>query len=63
VDRVIFAATRADAAAAGFDDDLIYRELLLPPPDRSHLPMSQLLRNEALGAFQDWHLLDQKVEY
>src|SRR6266567_139029 len=30
-DRVYYAGTREDAAAAGFDDALIYDELLVPP--------------------------------
>jgi guanine deaminase len=63
LDRVIFAATRADAAAAGFDDELIYQELSLPAGSRQHLPMSQRLREEALGVFEDWRRLDGKVEY
>lgn len=32
--RVVFAATRKQAAAAGFDDDFIYREIELPPGKR-----------------------------
>jgi guanine deaminase len=32
--RVVFAATRLQAAAAGFDDDFIYREIELPPGER-----------------------------
>jgi len=63
LDRVVFAATRTDAAAVGFDDDLIYRELLLPPGRRAHLPMAQMLREEALEALEGWRRSDQKVEY
>jgi guanine deaminase len=40
---VYYASTREDAAAAGFDDDLIYREIALEGPERSipfvHVPM------------------------
>lgn len=32
--RVVYAATRLQAAEAGFDDDFIYREMELPPGDR-----------------------------
>lgn len=63
LDRVIFAATRADAAAAGFDDEVIYQELVLPPTRRLRLPMSQRLRDEAIEVFEDWRRLDGKVEY
>jgi len=30
--RVYFAATQADAAAAGFDDSFIYRQIGIAPP-------------------------------
>ena len=33
--RVFFAATQQDAAAAGFDDSFIYRELQLPAGERA----------------------------
>ena len=42
-DRIVFAATRADAAAAGFDDAEIYEELSRPLPARK-LPV---LREES----------------
>jgi len=32
--RVVYAATRQQAAAAGFDDDFIYREIELPAGER-----------------------------
>src|SRR5436853_7016825 len=38
VDRVYFAATAEDAAAAGFDDSFIYRQIAIPHPQRS-IPM------------------------
>src|SRR5690349_22597911 len=33
--RVFFAATKDDAAEAGFDDAFIYREIAIPPEQRS----------------------------
>lgn len=51
--RLVFACTRADAAAVGFDDDLIYRELELPIAARK-LPTEQLSREAGLAAFVDW---------
>ena len=59
---LFFAATRGDAAAAGFDDDLIYRELPLPPLTR-RLPTTQLLREEALPVLEEWVRLAGKVPY
>ena len=60
--RLAFACTREDAARAGFDDELIYRELSLAP-DLRRLPTSQLLRDEALTAFADWSLTPDRREY
>ncbi|HCN31399.1 MAG TPA: hypothetical protein DIT64_22390 [Verrucomicrobiales bacterium] len=62
VDRVVYAATRADAAAGGFDDELLYRELPLPPDQRS-LPMSQALHSEAARVFDEWRAKADKVMY
>lgn len=62
VDRLVFAAGREDAAAAGFDDARIYDEMPLPPPDRS-LPTTQLLRAEAVQAFDAWLANPDRVVY
>lgn len=62
VDRLVFAASRQDAAAAGFDDDLLYREIPLPPAARS-LPSLQALRSEAVAVLQDWTRLPNRVPY
>src|SRR5262245_29961376 len=35
LDRIFYAATCEDAAAAGFDDGILYRELALPVANRS----------------------------
>jgi tRNA(Arg) A34 adenosine deaminase TadA len=35
IERLVFAATRADAAAAGFDDEAFYRELARPAAARA----------------------------
>jgi tRNA(Arg) A34 adenosine deaminase TadA len=62
VDRIVYAGTRQDAAAAGFDDDLLYRELPLPPSARK-LPMQQLLRDKAVEVFDEWRRMPGKVMY
>lgn len=61
-DRVVFAGTREDAAAAGFDDQFIYDELPLPPSQR-RIPMRTLLRNEALALFDAWRMKPDKTAY
>jgi tRNA(Arg) A34 adenosine deaminase TadA len=60
--RIYFAATRDDAAAAGFDDGVIYREVALPHAQRA-LPLQPLLRPEALAAFAEWKNKPDKVPY
>jgi guanine deaminase len=62
LDRIYFAAGRADAAAAGFDDDLFYRELAKPLADRI-VPMEQHLRTEAVAAFDAWRTKPDRIAY
>lgn len=62
LDRVYYAATREDAAAAGFDDDHIYEELTKPPEDR-RIPMTQQLGEEAQRPFEAWRDYEGRVEY
>src|ERR1700681_1299535 len=51
--RVYFGNTAADAAAIGFDDSFIYQQLGVALADRA-IPMVQMMREEALAAFQEW---------
>jgi tRNA(Arg) A34 adenosine deaminase TadA len=60
--RVFYACTRADAAAIGFDDDHIYRELEKPNEEREMVLMN-LMRDEALEVFNSWSAKPDKVEY
>jgi guanine deaminase len=62
IERVYFAGTREDAAAAGFDDALLYREVALPLGERT-IPFNALLREEALTAFAEWNAKPDKVRY
>jgi guanine deaminase len=62
IPRVYYANTRADAAAIGFDDDFIYRQIPLPLEHR-HLAMRPLLRDEALEVFREWAEKADKVRY
>jgi len=59
---IYFANTRDDAAAAGFDDRFLYDELPRRLSERK-IPMIQLMRDEALIAFQEWGRLGQKIRY
>ena len=62
VGKVFYAATRDDAATAGFDDELLHREIALPPEQRK-LPMEQLLRSEAQMIFKEWIANPDKTPY
>jgi len=60
--QIFYASVAADAAAAGFDDALIYDELKRPLNSR-HLPMQQLLRDESLEIFEAWKKQEKKTTY
>jgi len=62
MDRLFFAATRQDAAGAGFDDEWLYRELALPVGQR-RLPTRQLLREVSLDAFAQWKAKPDRIPY
>jgi guanine deaminase len=60
--RVFFGGTAADAAAAGFDDALIYQQLDLPLGQR-RIPFIPLMREEALSCFQEWKAKTDRIDY
>lgn len=60
--KVYFGNTRQDAAAIGFDDNFIYNEINLMPAER-HIPMLQLLPQEAKAAFMTWQQKENKQTY
>jgi guanine deaminase len=60
--RVVFAATRDDAAAAGFDDAFIYRDLMHPLHDRS-IPFVRAHLAESNLPFARWHETDGRIAY
>lgn len=62
VDRIVYANTRRDAAAIGFSDDFIYRELARPKAARK-LPIRRLASPEAGAAFREWRDKADKTPY
>lgn len=60
--RVYFANTASDAAAIGFDDSFIYQQLGVALAERA-IPMVQLMREEALAAFQEWERKSDRIGY
>jgi tRNA(Arg) A34 adenosine deaminase TadA len=61
-DKVVYANTRHDAASISFDDEFIYKEILLPDQQRS-IPFEHQPNEEALQVFKDWENLEDKVLY
>ncbi len=62
LDRVVYAASHADAATVGFDDSHIYEELHKAPADRD-LPMEQHEIDGAQRPFTTWKNNDDRTEY
>lgn len=62
IDHLFYGATKADAAAAGFDDSFIYGEFALPPEGRN-LRSRRLLEQEALAPFRAWACKADKTTY
>lgn len=59
---VYYAATRHQAAAAGFDDSLIYREIDTAGSDRQ-IPFYHLSEDRAVEPFIAWDAFDAKKCY
>ena len=62
IDKVYYANTRSDAQKIDFDDSLIYEELTKSIKERK-IPMHQMMRDEALKAFELWDKKEDKVKY
>ena len=62
IDKIYYANTREDARKIDFDDSLIYTELQ-KNIDKRKIPMIQMMRNEALKAFELWDKKIDKVKY
>lgn len=62
LDRIWFAAGREAAAAAGFSDAEIYREITLPHAERA-VPTVALPLDDALAPFAAWAAQTDKVPY
>jgi len=60
--RVFFAATHDDAAAAGFDDSFIYRQIQVPHAQRS-IPMIHVADEFSTRPFERWVSHADKTRY
>lgn len=62
ISRVVYAATRADAARAGFDDERIYREMALGWGDRE-AQGEHLLAEEGRAVLEAWLANERRIPY
>jgi guanine deaminase len=62
LDRLVFANTRQQAAAIGFDDEFLYQEVPKPIAERS-IPTEHLALSEADEVFDMWMKKADKIEY
>jgi len=62
VDRIVWANSRADAAAIGFDDSEFYEQVALPP-QRRKVPSARLLESEARAVFESWVARGNQILY
>ena len=62
IDNIFYANTREDAKKINFDDSLIYSEISKKNEDRK-IPIKQMLRDEAIKAFEIWNKKTDKIEY
>jgi len=62
LDKIYYANDKVDAAAIGFDDKFIYDEIACEMHNRK-IPVVQLLRDEAQGAFKLWQDSETKTHY
>jgi tRNA(Arg) A34 adenosine deaminase TadA len=62
IDKIYYANTKTDAKNIGFDDSFIYDEIALRTEDRK-IKTSQMMREEAIKAFETWNSKEDKIEY
>ena len=62
LDKIYYANTRDDAKNIDFDDSFIYTEIPKKIDDRK-IKMVQMLREEALKAFEIWDKKVDKIKY
>lgn len=62
LDRITFANSRQEAAAVGFDDEHIYREISKPLEHRL-IPTLKLELPEAAAVFAEWQAKPDKISY
>jgi guanine deaminase len=62
LERVYFAATSGDAAAAGFADSFLYDELKSAHSER-RIPLEPMMGEAALEPFREWERKNDRIPY
>lgn len=62
IKKVVYASDRNDAAASGFNDNLIYNELVLDPSERS-IEFIHCRNAGGEKVFRKWDKFDKKIPY
>ncbi len=62
LDALYFSNTRQEAAAIGFDDEFLYREIPRPITERK-IPTRRIKLDEAIAVFDEWRIKPDKVMY
>ncbi len=60
--RLVFACGRKDAADIGFDDDFLYKEIVVPIEDRQ-IPTFQMMREDGVEVFKTWSEKTDRTDY
>ena len=59
---IYYGSTAAEAAAVGFDDAFLYREVALPISQRT-IPTTNLLPEQAISSFNAWRQHAGRIDY
>lgn len=63
IEKIYYAATVADALKYGnFDDTFIFEQLALPPEKRA-IPSEQLLQEECVEVWKEYHAKPDRIQY
>ncbi len=62
ISKLYYANTSEDAADIDFDDEFLYREIVLHEAHRT-LPSERILGGEAILVFDEWHEKADKIAY
>ena len=62
IKKVVYDCDRIDAAGVGFDDNLIYKEIILTPAERK-ITFQQMRISGGIDVLRAWDELENKIPY